>query len=98
MIAAITRSDIADYVSALFLVYFVLILLRILLSWLQQARPLPYARWLRATLTFITETTDPYLNLFRRLLPPFGPLDLSPILAILVLFLVESLVVGAISP
>jgi YggT family protein len=96
MIAAVSRADIADYVSAFFVVYFILILLRILLSWVQQARPLPYNRWLRAILDFITETTDPYLNVFRRLLPAFGPLDLSPILAILVLFLVQSLVVGAI--
>ena len=43
---------------------------------------MPYNRWLRAVLDFVTETTDPYLNLFRRFLPPIGgggfALDLSP--------------------
>jgi YggT family protein len=96
MSPAITRADVADYVSALFLVYLVLILLRILLSWVQQARPLPYRPSLRAVVRFIEETTDPYLNLFRRLLPPLGPFDLSPILAILVLALAQGLIVGAI--
>lgn len=96
MIAAISRGDVADYVSALFFVYIILILLRILLSWVQQARPLPYSTPLRATVRFVEETTDPYLNLFRRLLPPLGPFDLSPILAILVLGLVQGIVVNAI--
>jgi uncharacterized protein YggT (Ycf19 family) len=96
MITALTRNDIANYVEALFLVYFVLVLLRILLSWVQQARPLPYRTWLRAGVRFIEESTDPYLNVFRRLLPPLGPFDLSPILAILVLLLVEGLIVSAI--
>lgn len=96
MIAAISRGDVANYVEALFLVYFALILVRILLSWVQQARPLPYRTSLRAVVRFIEESTDPYLNLFRRVLPPLGPFDLSPILAILVLLLVEGLIVGAI--
>jgi uncharacterized protein YggT (Ycf19 family) len=96
MILAIARSDIADYVAALFLVYFVLIMLRILLSWVQVARPIPYNRPLRAVLDFITEVVDPYLNVFRRVIPPLGPFDLSPILAILLLFLVQGIVVSAI--
>ena len=44
---------------------------------------------LRAVLDFVTETTNPYLNLFRRILPPIGgggfALDLSPMIAIIVL-------------
>jgi YggT family protein len=96
MILALTRGDVADYVAALFIVYFVLIMLRILLSWVQMARPIPYNRPLRAVLDFITEVVDPYLNLFRRVIPALGPFDLSPIVATLVLFLVEGLVVGLI--
>jgi uncharacterized protein YggT (Ycf19 family) len=95
MILAISRGDIADYVAALFLVYFVLIMLRILLSWVQMARSIPYNRPLRAVLDFITEVVDPYLNVFRRVIPPLGPFDLSPILAILLLLVVEGIVVGA---
>ncbi len=96
LLAAIGRDEIADYVAALFLVYFVLIFVRILLSWAQSFRPLPYNTTLRAVVGFVEESTDPYLNFFRRFIPPIGPIDISPILAILVLFLVEGIVVGAI--
>ena len=51
---------------------------------------MPYNPWLRAVLDFVTETTNPYLNLFRRFLPPIGgggfALDLSPMIGIIVLF------------
>ena len=45
---------------------------------------------------FVEESVDPYLNLFRRFIPPIGPIDISPILAIVVLYVIECLVVGAI--
>jgi len=97
---ALTRDDIATYVSALFTVYFILIIARIILSWVQQFRPLPYNMALRAAIGFIEESVDPYLNVFRRFIPPLrvggAGLDLSPILAIFVLLIVQSLVVGAI--
>ena len=96
LLAAIGREDIADYVSALFLVYLALIFIRILLSWVQTFRALPYNLTLRAVVRFVEESVDPYLNLFRRFIPPIGPIDISPILAIVVLYVVESLVVGAI--
>ena len=95
--AGIGRNEIADYVAAVFLVYLVLIFIRVLLSWVPR---MPYNPYLRAAVRFVEETTDPYLNLFRRVIPPLGgrgmALDLSPILAILVLLLVQGLVVGAI--
>lgn len=90
---AIGRSEIADYVSALFLVYLILIFARILLSWIPR---LPYNIYLRAVVTFIEQTVDPYLNLFRRILPPFGMFDFSPIIAVIVLFIAQALIVGAI--
>lgn len=94
---ALTRYDIADYVSALFLVYIILIFLNVLISWVPR---MPYNRALRATLDFVKETTDPYLNLFRRFLPPIGgggfALDLSPILGVIALFIVRAVVVGLI--
>jgi YggT family protein len=97
LLAAITRADVADYVSALFLIYLILIFVRILLSWIPR---LPYNRYLQAVVGFVHEVTDPYLNLFRRLLPPVGGrgfgLDLSPILAIIVLYIVQGIVVGLI--
>ena len=91
---AVTRFDIADYVSALFIVYIILIFLNILISWVPR---MPYNRVLRATLDFIKETTDPYLNFFRRFLPPIGgggfALDLSPILGVLLLFILRAVAV-----
>lgn len=94
---AVTRYDIADYVGALFLVYIILVLLNVLISWVPR---MPYNRWLRAALDFVKETTDPYLNFFRRFLPPIGgggmALDLSPMLGVILLFVVRAIVVGLI--
>jgi YggT family protein len=96
-VLAITRGDVADYVHALYLVYLILILIRVLLSWIPR---MPYNPLLRTAVDFVHQVTDPYLNLFRRILPPLGgrgfALDLSPILAILVLGIVGSIVEGLI--
>ncbi len=93
VIAAIGRDEIADYVAALFLVYLIVIFTRIVLSFIPR---MPYNPTLRAVVDFIHEVTDPYLNLFRRFIPSLGPLDLSPILAIFLLYIVEAIVVGLI--
>ena len=95
---AVTRSDIADYVEALFFVYIVLILLNILISWMPR---IPfYSRWFRACLDFVTDTTRPYLDLFRRFLPSVGvggmALDLSPLVGLVVLFVLQALLAGLI--
>jgi YggT family protein len=95
---AVTKSDIANYVDALFLVYLILIFANILMSWIPR---IPRSATLRPVLDFITETTNPYLNLFRRLLKPIGgpgglAIDISPILAIFVLIIAERIIVGAI--
>jgi YggT family protein len=90
---AITRDDVADYVETLTLVYLVLIFVRIIMSWIPR---IPYNRFLAGFLKFVTEVTDPYLNLFRRILPPVrlgpGALDLSPIVATFVLIIVSTIV------
>jgi YggT family protein len=95
---ALSRSDVGDYVSALFLVYIILVLLRVLMSWVPR---MPYNPTLRAVLDFVSETTDPYLNIFRRVLPPIGGgglgLDLSPMIGIIVLFVLRGVVVALIS-
>lgn len=94
---AVSRYDVADYVEALFLVYIILIFLNILSSWVPR---MPDNRALRGGLELVKETTDPYLNLFRRFLPPIGgggfALDLSPILGVIVLFVLRAVVVGLI--
>ena len=98
-LAAITRSDIADYVSALFTVYIILIFVRILLSWIPR---IPYNPVLSSVIGFVTDVTDPYLRLVRRIIPPVGgggfALDLSPIIATIVLFIAQAIIVSAIRP
>ena len=92
---AISRGDVADYVSTLAIVYLVLIFIRILMSWIPR---MPYNRYLAAFLKFVSDVTDPYLNLFRRILPPVrmggAGLDLSPIVATFVLIIVGEIVVS----
>jgi YggT family protein len=97
LILALSRVDVARYVNTLLLLYIVLIFIRILMSWLPR---IPYNRWLDAFLSFVREVTDPYLNLFRRIIPPLrvgvGALDLSPVVATFVLVIVGNLVVSVI--
>jgi YggT family protein len=97
LMAAITRVDVAQYVNTLVLVYLVLIFIRILMSWIPR---MPYNRVLNVVLTFVSDVTDPYLNLFRRFIPPLrmgpGALDLSPIIATFVLLIVGGIVASAI--
>jgi YggT family protein len=94
---AITRDDVANYVNTLILVYLVLIFIRVIISWLPR---IPYNRPLQVVLNFVSDVVDPYLNLFRRVLPPVrlgpGALDLSPIVATFVLLIVGGLVTTAI--
>ena len=95
LVLAISRVDVADYVRTFVAVYVILIFIRVLMSWIPR---MPYNRALRAALDFISDVTDPYLNLFRRFLPPVrlgpGALDLSPIVATIVLLVVGSLIVN----
>ena len=95
---ASTRSDIAHYVSALFEVYIVLIFIYILLNLLFSfGVRLPYARGTDSVLGFLRDVTEPYLRLFRRLIPSIGMFDLSPVVAIIVLYVVRTLLVDAIN-
>jgi YggT family protein len=97
--ALLTRADLADYVGALFVVYIILIFIRIVASFVPR---MPYNRYLRAVLDFAQEVTDPYLNFFRRLIPPIGGgggfgLDLSPAIGLLILFVARKLLVNLIA-
>jgi uncharacterized protein YggT (Ycf19 family) len=93
---ALNRGDVADYVQALFTVYFILIFANIVLSFVPR---MPYNLWLRTAVDFIHETTDPYINVFRRIMRPIGggpiSIDLSPMLALLVLAVLDGVVVRA---
>lgn len=94
---AITRDDIGNYVSALFLVYIAVIFVYLLLNMMFQLGLRPaYSRVLNGFLSFLRDVSEPYLRLFRRLIPPLGMFDLTPIIAFIVLLVLRALIVGAI--
>lgn len=97
-VLASARTDIADYLSTLIYVYTLLIVVYIVVNLLFSIglRP-PYSRASDAILSFLRDVCEPFLRIFRRVIPMVGPFDFSPILAILTLEIVNSLVVeGAI--
>jgi YggT family protein len=96
-IAAITKHDVADYLATLINVYVLLIIAYIVTTLIFSfGGRVPYNRWTNAILSFLRDVSEPYLRIFRRFIPPIGPLDISPIVAILVLQLVGRIVVNAI--
>jgi uncharacterized protein YggT (Ycf19 family) len=88
-VLADVRSTIAGFVDVFLFVYILLILIYVLLSWFR----LPYNLWLNRIQRFLYDVCEPYVGLFRRVLPPLGFIDLSPMVAIIVLVIVRSLVV-----
>ena len=97
-LAALTRVDIANYVDALFTVYILLIFVYILVNLLFSfGLRTPYSRWSEAILNFLRDVCEPYLRIFRRFIPPLGMLDLSPMVAIIVLYFVRTIIVNAIA-
>jgi len=98
IVLASTRSDIANYVSALFYVYILIIFIYILLNLIfSLGGRTPYSRWFNAIFSFLRDVTEPYLRLFRRIIPPMGMFDLSPMIAIIVLWALRTLIVSLIS-
>ena len=91
------RDDIADFVQALVLVYVILIIAWILLQlalnlgWFR-----PVSKTFDAIYGFLRDVVEPYLGIFRRFIPPLGPLDLSPVVAIILLQVVGGIVAGLI--
>ena len=97
VLAAISRADVARFVDAIFLVYSLLIIVYVLLSMIfSLGARIPYSRVTDAILTFLRDVSEPYLQIFRRFIPLIGPLDLSPIVALIVLNFVRVIVVNAI--
>jgi len=97
LVLADARGTIADYVNALFTVYLILIFAYIVVSIVFSVGiRVPYSRWSNAIFDFLRQVVEPYLNIFRRFLPNFGPLDLSPMVATFVLIIVWRIVVSAI--
>lgn len=95
LILASARTQIAGFLSALIYVYILLIIAHIVIQLLLSAglRP-PYNRTTDAVMGFLRDVSEPLLRVFRRFLPSFGGLDLSPILAIITLQVINSVIVG----
>ena len=93
------RSEVADFISAFVTVYVIVIIAWVVLSFVfSLGLRVPYSRWSNALMDFLRDTANPWLNLFRRLPLRIGPLDLTPIVAIIALQLLGGILVGVIDP
>jgi YggT family protein len=96
-VLATFRNDIANYVQAIFYVYTLLIIAYILSSlFFAFGGRVPYSRWFSALIGFLRDVCEPYLSIFRRFIPPIGPLDLSPVIGIILLNFVGAIIVNLI--
>jgi YggT family protein len=99
LVLALTRQNIADYVQALFYVYILIIFIYILLNMMFSLglRP-PYSRVLDGVMNFLRDVSEPWLRLFRRFIPTVGMFDFSPMVAIIVLYVLSLVIYNAIAP
>lgn len=97
LVAGLIRDDIANYLNAAFEVYIIVIVVYVLLNMMFSfgLRP-PYSRWTDIVLGFLKDVSEPYLQIFRRVIPPLGMIDLSPMIAIIVLVFVDRILFNAI--
>jgi uncharacterized protein YggT (Ycf19 family) len=84
---AITKVE--NFLYVFTTVYTLVIFAYILTSWLR----LPYSPWLNRIQRFLYDVTEPYLRIFRRLLPSTGAFDFSPIIAVIVLWVIEQVLI-----
>jgi YggT family protein len=96
VMAAIDRVDVGNYVGDLFYVYSLLILAYIVLSLVYAFARVPYMLWLTRVFDFLRDIAEPWLGLFRRFIPSFGALDLSPLVALIALSIIGRIIVGII--
>ena len=99
VLAASARTEIADFLSALLTVYVIVIIGWVVLNFIfAMGVRVPYSRPFNVVMEFLKDTANPWLNLFRRLPLRIGPLDLTPIVAIIALQLLGGIVIGLIRP
>jgi len=79
-----------QFVFSLYLVYSLLVILYVLMSWVQ----LPYSVWIGRIRSFLHDTVEPVLRPIRSVLPSFGGFDLSPLVALLGLSVLEQIVIA----
>ncbi len=93
------REQIAEFLGALILVYTLCIVAWVVVSLvLSLGVRVPYSRWSNALLDFLRDVSEPYLRIFRGIIPRLGPIDISPMVAIFALQIVGGLIVGLIAP
>jgi uncharacterized protein YggT (Ycf19 family) len=83
-------TTVEQFILSLYLVYLVLIFLYVIMSWVQ----LPYNIWIGRLRGFLHDTVEPVLRPIRAVLPPLGGFDLSPLIAIFALGLIEQIVIS----
>ncbi|HEY4746936.1 MAG TPA: YggT family protein [Steroidobacteraceae bacterium] len=95
LVLASARTQIADFLSTLIYVYTLLIIVYIVIQLLFSVglRP-PYSRTMDTILGFLRDICEPFLRIFRRVIPAFGGFDFSPILAIFTLQIINSVLVA----
>ena len=81
------RGSVVSFLQVFIYVYSILILAYIITSWVR----LPYSTWLNRIQRFLYDVCDPYLRLWRRILPTFGPLDLSPVVGVAFLYIISTI-------
>ena len=87
-----TVTTIAQFVGTFIYVYVLLVFAYIITSWIR----LPYRPWLGRIQRFLYDVCDPYLRIIRRFVPPLGPLDLSPMIGIILLLVLQRVLTGLI--
>jgi uncharacterized protein YggT (Ycf19 family) len=80
-------DSVVSFVQVFIYVYSILILAYIITSWVR----LPYSVWLNRIQRFLYDVCDPYLRIWRRILPTFGPLDLSPVVGVAFLYIISNI-------
>jgi len=88
LVLADAISSIENFVHVFISVYILLIFAFIITSWIR----IPYSPWLNRIQRFLYDVCEPYLRIFRRILPPLGPLDISPIVAVFSLIFIDRLI------
>jgi uncharacterized protein YggT (Ycf19 family) len=87
-VLADTASSLQSFVTVFVSIYILLIFAYVILSWIR----LPYSSWAATVQRFLDDVCGPYLGLFRGRIPTLGPIDLSPVVAVVVLLVAAELV------
>jgi uncharacterized protein YggT (Ycf19 family) len=81
-------TSVESFLRVFVYIYSLLILAYIITMWVR----LPYSPWLNRIQRFLYDVCDPYLRIWRRILPSFGPLDLSPVVGVAALYILLAVI------